>query len=432
MRFGNFELDPEAYELKHSGQPVKLERIPMELLLLFAGRRGRLLTREEIIAHIWGKDRFLDSESAINTAIRKLRNALGEDPEHPQFIETVPRKGYRFAAHLVQSDPVQKDGTANSEAMQHYLRGRHFWNKKSEDAYEKAIECYRKSIDADATFAPAHAGLAYCYIMLAIHGLKTPSNVYPRARAAAQSALEIDPDMADAYVVLADVSKGYEWNWNAAEELFQKALRHNPDHAIAHQWLANLFSIIGLHDEAIAAAKAAREADPLSPGPSGFVGFTLYRARRFSEARREAEQNLDFNRDSPLARWFLAHVCVAIGQWQEATDLLLPAVRSTHGSGMYASLLAYAHAVAGQIAPAQSILEDLTRTASRRYISPFDLAIVYLGMDRFDDAVAQLRIALETRVMRVTELPMPFFDRWRSTPEFIQMIDSLKLPSGAK
>src|SRR5271156_2555694 len=304
MRFGNFELDPEVYELRHSGQPVKLERIPMELLLLLTSRGGRLLTREEIITHIWGKDRFLDSESAINTAIRKLRNALGEEPEHPQFIETVPRKGYRFAAHLVESDTAPKNGPANSEAMQHYLRGRHFWNKKSEDAYEKAIDCYKKSIDADAAFAPAHAGLAYCYTMLAIHGLKMPSELYPRARAAAQSALEIDSDMADAYVVLADVSKGYEWNWNAAEALFQKALCRNPDHAVAHQWLANLFSILGRHDDAIAAAQASREAAPLSPGPSGFVGFTLYRARRFSEARHQAEQTLDFNRDSPILCWF--------------------------------------------------------------------------------------------------------------------------------
>jgi DNA-binding winged helix-turn-helix (wHTH) protein/Flp pilus assembly protein TadD len=429
MRFGNFELDPDAYELKNSGQPVKLERIPMELLLLLAGRGGKLLTREEIVAHIWGKDHFLDSESAINTAIRKLRNALGEDPEHPRFIETVPRKGYRFAAQLNESSATPKDGPANPEAMQHYLRGRHYWNKKSEDAYEKAIECYRKSIDADAAFAPAHAGLAYCYTMMAIHGLRDPSELYPRARAAAQSALEIDRDMADSYVVLGDVSKGYEWDWNAAEELFRTALRHHPTHAVAHQWSANLFSIVGRHNEAIAAARAAREADPLSPGTSGFVGFTLYRARRISEARREAQQNLDFNRESPIVRWFFAHVCLQFEQWQEAIDLLLPAVQSTHGSGMYAALLAFAQAQAGETAAAQSILDDLSRAAERRYISPFDLATVYLGLNRVSDAITQLRIALDTRVMRVSELPMPFFDRWRSNPEFKSMIDGLRLPS---
>jgi Tol biopolymer transport system component/DNA-binding winged helix-turn-helix (wHTH) protein len=100
MKFDSFELDPQAYVLRNAGHAVKLERIPMELLLLLASSRGRLLTREEIVAHIWGKDRFLDSESAVNTAMRKLRNALGEDPEHPKYIETVPRRGYRFIADV--------------------------------------------------------------------------------------------------------------------------------------------------------------------------------------------------------------------------------------------------------------------------------------------------------------------------------------------
>jgi len=114
MRFGNFELDPEAYELKNAGLPVKLERIPMELLLLLAAKEGRLLTREEIVAHIWGKDHFLDSESAINTAIRKLRKALGEGPEHPRFIETVPRRGYRFIAPV--SELQSGDGSSGRPA----------------------------------------------------------------------------------------------------------------------------------------------------------------------------------------------------------------------------------------------------------------------------------------------------------------------------
>lgn len=427
MKFGSFELNPQAYELKNAGQAVKLERIPMELLLLLAARQGKLITREEIAAHIWGKDYFLDSESAINTAIRKLRNALGEDPEHPRFIETVPRKGYRFAAPLNGAVPLQNE-TTNPEAMQDYLRGRHYWNKKSEQSYEKAIECYRKSIDADAAFAPAHAGLAYCYVMMGIHGLRAPSELYPRARAAARSALEIDPDMADAYVVLADVSKGYEWDWAASEEFFRAALRINPAHAVAHHWLANLLSIVERHDEAIAAARGAREGDPLSPGTSGFIAFTLYRALRFSEARREGERALEFNREAPVVRWFLAQVYIHLERWQDAIVLLKPAVESTRGSSMYASLLAFAEAQAGNTAAAESILDGLMVVADRRYISPFDLAICYLGLNRFDEAVAQLRIALETRVMRITELPMPFFDRWRSTPEFRTMIDRLHLP----
>lgn len=115
MKFDSFELDPEAYVLKKSGHAVKLERIPMELLLLLAASHGRLLTREEIVAHIWGKDRFIDSESAINTAIRKLRNALSEDPEHPKYIETVPRRGYRFIADV--ADPSTRNGSSSTSTV---------------------------------------------------------------------------------------------------------------------------------------------------------------------------------------------------------------------------------------------------------------------------------------------------------------------------
>src|SRR6266446_8275117 len=98
IKFGDLELDLGSYQLRRNGAVLKLEKIPMELLILLAGRKGQLVSREEIIDKLWGKDVFVDSEHGVNTAIRKIRQALGDDPEEPRFVQTVTGKGYRFIA----------------------------------------------------------------------------------------------------------------------------------------------------------------------------------------------------------------------------------------------------------------------------------------------------------------------------------------------
>ena len=105
VRFEEFELDVRRYALRRSGRPLKLERIPMELLLLLVDRRGELITREEIVDKLWGKDVFLDTDNSINTAIRKIRQILRDDPEQPRFVQTVPAKGYRFIAPVIEVEP---------------------------------------------------------------------------------------------------------------------------------------------------------------------------------------------------------------------------------------------------------------------------------------------------------------------------------------
>jgi DNA-binding winged helix-turn-helix (wHTH) protein len=112
VRFEDVELDAQRYSLRRSGRNLKLERIPMELLLFLVERRGLLVTREEIIEKLWGKDVFLDTDNSINTAIRKIRQALKDDPERPRFVQTVAGKGYRFIAPIVQADESAGNGLA--------------------------------------------------------------------------------------------------------------------------------------------------------------------------------------------------------------------------------------------------------------------------------------------------------------------------------
>ena len=100
LRFEDFELDLRAYEVRRAGHRLKLERLPLEVLLLLAQRRGQLVTRQEIIEKLWGKNVFLDTDNAINTAIRKIRQVLEDDPERPRFVHTVTGKGYRFIGQI--------------------------------------------------------------------------------------------------------------------------------------------------------------------------------------------------------------------------------------------------------------------------------------------------------------------------------------------
>lgn len=425
MRFEHFEIDEDGYQLREAGKPVRLERIPMELLMLLARNPSRLVSRDEIVAQIWGVNHFLESESAVNTAVRKLRKALKDDASSPRFIETVPGKGYRFTAKAITGGPNNGSRAPHPEAVRLFLQGRHVWNKKTPQAYEQAIGLFQEAIDHDASFAQPYVGLAYCYVMMGIHGLKPAADVYPLARAAAASALELDPQSAEAMTAMADVTKGFDWEWGAAEGQYQRALQLNPDYPVAHQWYANLLSILGRHDEAIAEAVEARRHDPLSVGPSGFVGFTLYRARRFAEALRECRRTLEVHRNAPIAMWFMANVLVETGSLGEAEECLMGALNLAPSSAMHLALLALVLGRAGRTSEAMEALGKLKESAERRYISPVDLAIAYLGSGGVSEAVLQFKKAIAERVMRATELPMPLYDELRKDRELAEFCERL-------
>jgi DNA-binding winged helix-turn-helix (wHTH) protein len=418
--FGDFDLDATNFELHRGRMRVKLERIPMELLILLARNNGRLVQRGEVVETIWGKGHFFEIDSAINTAIRKLRLALGDHAEQPTFIETVPGRGYRFlAAGSNHSTPL--------DARALYSKGLHFWNRKTPDSYVEAIRLYQKAIDIDPDYPLPYLGLAKTWILLGIHGIRPSLEVYPRARATVAKALELDPSLAEAHAVMGDIVKGYDWDWSGAETHYLRALNLDPACALAHQWYANLLSTIGRHDEAIRHAIEARALDPLSVGSVSFVSFTLLRARRYSEALSESESALTLEPNSPLANFFLGRVFVALNRFQEAAQVCSRAVEHSQGASIYLSALAHAYAASGDLTRASEILATLQHRAQEHYISPLDLAIVHMALDQPDAALEHLELAVRERVMRLTELPMPTFDKLRGHERFQALLFRLAL-----
>jgi serine/threonine-protein kinase len=165
--------------------------------------------------------------------------------------------------------------TTNLDAYTAYLKGRFFWNKRTPDAMQKGIEYFEQALQADPEYAPAHAGLADAYHILGVYGVLEGSVAYPKARAAARRALQIDPLMAEAHVSAAYVAFAYDWSWLEAERAFRRALELNPGYAPAHHWLAWLLVVLGRHGEAAGEARAAAELEPLSPLINARVGHIL-------------------------------------------------------------------------------------------------------------------------------------------------------------
>ncbi len=562
IRFEDFELDPEAYELRRAGVPVRLERIPMELLLMLTAHSGRLIARNAVVERVWGKGRFLDEDGAINTAVRKLRAALGDSAEKPRFIQTVSGRGYRFVAKVVSAetsesplgaihrpstlllvlpfenlskDPGESylnDGITDElttclgeaspahlgvmgrttateclrrgmtieqmgrelgahfviegsvrgqseririnvrlvqvsnqvqvwaksyerrvgdllawqwevaqeiagevkiampsgrawwrnrrvdpQAYDYYLRGLHRFNKRTPAGCFQAIPLFEEAIDIDAAYALPYAGMAHAFILLAIHGARSPQDAYPKARAAARKALEIDPTLAEAHAALADISKGFDWDWSQAEASYREAIKLKSNYGLAHQWYANFLSTRRRHDEAVHEAEEARRLDPLSAPAAGFVAFTLYRARRFAEALGEAEKAMSVNPSSAVANWFLALIQLQRGDYAGAEGALAAAIQESQGGAMFVATLGHALGRAGKRDAALEVARTLERRSAEQYVSPLDLCVAFAGFDG-QTALAWLEKAVAERVMRITELEMPLFDNLRERKRF--------------
>ncbi len=277
FRFGEFELDTAAYALSRAGERIRLEKMPMELLILLVARAGTLLDRRDIRASLWGSHVFVEHDSATNTAVRKIRQALGDDADKPRFVETVVGKGYRFIAPVegrrhgrraMPSPPVTAAAASRTilpAAYDAYVPGRHALNKRGESDLNAAVRFFRQSIDADPTYAPAYAGMADGYGQLGYGSYVSPEDAFPRARAAARKAIELDPLLAEAHASLGYALMYYDWNFSGAEAEFKRAIELNPNNAVAHQWYAYLLTAMERPlSDAEREIGVAKSLDPLS------------------------------------------------------------------------------------------------------------------------------------------------------------------------
>lgn len=639
LHFAGFELDTQTHELLRNGRAVKLAPQALRLLEFLAARPGRLLTRQEIRQEIWSDTTFVDFEQGINKSIRQIRDALNDSAERPRFVETLPRRGYRFIANVERPQdpptaaptidsadaavviaPVSEDGSESSKeepasrpdaviepaqparwwplivgavavliavgglakigvershsvrpiqslavlplenlspdagqeyfadgmtddlitdlakiselrvisrtsimqykgtkktiaqiarelnvdavlegtvtrdrdrvritaqliqgiperhlwadkyegsssevldlqdsvakavadeiqikltqkehalltahravnpaAYEAYLKGRHLWDISGEDNLQKSKEYFEQAIDIDPGYALAWSGLADAYNRLASWGVLPRHEAAPRARAAAQRALELDDSLVNPLVALAEVKMNFEWDWAGSERLCRQAIAQNPNSGEARSIYATYLAEVGRTEEAVAEAQKSHEVEPLSDIIAVNVVWKLYLARRYKEAESEWHRQYGWVHRGD---YVLASVYLQEGRQQDAIEELKKGAAQPSAGALELMYLGHVLGVAGARPGGQRVLQQILDLSKQRYVPPEYIAIVYEGLGERNQAIQWFEKAYAERSMNSWILPDPRLDNIRTDPRFKDIVRRMGLPTG--
>jgi TolB-like protein/DNA-binding winged helix-turn-helix (wHTH) protein/Tfp pilus assembly protein PilF len=642
LRFDIFELDVRAGELRKQGVKVRLQGQPLQVLETLLRRAGDVVTREELRTQIWKADTFVDFDHSLHNAIARLREVLGDSAENPRYIETLPRRGYRFlvpvesqdrtqsesksiaagtsvmgqvapaadierraygrrpkvlavalvlaaaligalglsrvrerllgqphshridslavlpladlsgnpdqdffadgmtealitdlgkvsalrvisrtsvvqykgtkktlpeiarelnvdalvegtvlrsgnrlriTANLVQASPerhlwaesyesevgdiltlqgqvaqavaraVQVKLTpeeeklmgnarpVNPQAHDDYLKGRYLCNKDTREPIDKGIQYFQKAIDEAPNDPLAYAGLADCYVLLAwggdiFAGDLSPQEIMPKARDAAQKALQLDEGLAEAHTTLADVEMILDWNWASAEREFRRAIELNPNYSAAHSWYAHYLAAMGRFDESMAEAKRSLELDPFSEVTTDFAEWAFLLARRYDLTIQQAKKSIEVAPEFPWAHYELGWAYERTGRTAEAVQELMKAEELFGMSRERLAELRKAYHESGEKGYWRKMLE-FCREASKQsrtfgspsgygsidYFQNAEVAWVQVRLGEFNTAFETLERALEKHDTNIIYLKVdPFWDAIRPDPRFQNLL----------
>jgi TolB-like protein/DNA-binding winged helix-turn-helix (wHTH) protein/Flp pilus assembly protein TadD len=626
LRFDEFEIDLQSAELWVRGNRTRLQDQPFQVLRVLLERHGEIVTRDELKRKLWPADTFVDFDDGLNTAVRKVRDALGDSAEKPRYIETIPRRGYRFVGRLadvapailpsplegskgriepektnvaassyaavakrtffsrrrrvllaavvalaaislalalyrgsakgakqppirslavlplknLSGDPTQEylaDGLTEGligrlsgihnlrvisrtsvmrlkdthlsvpeiaktlqvdaivegsviregsrirvhaqliraatdehfwseaydrelrdvlslqsdvaqsiarkvevtitgeehaslssarpvdpEAYEAYLKGRYYWNKRTADSMPKAALYFEQAISKDPGYGAAYSGLADCNSGLAWHGFMSPAEALPKAYAAAQKAVEIDPQSAEAHASLALVLD-HKWDWPAAEVEFKRALELNPQYANAHHWYGDYLSIQGRHDEALVEAKRALELDSLNLMIGTWVGLRYYLARKYDGAIEQSRNTVDLDPNFAAAHLILGASYVQQGKHKEGLDELEKAADLSGDSPLYTAQVGVSLGLAGEKKEALRVIRQLQAISGKRYVSPYGEAQIYSTLNDKEQTYKWLETAYRDHAVWMSYLAVdPLFDSIRSEAHFRDLL----------
>jgi TolB-like protein/DNA-binding winged helix-turn-helix (wHTH) protein/Tfp pilus assembly protein PilF len=644
VRFGVYEADLEAGELRKHGLRLKLPEQPFQILSMLLARPGEIVSRELLRERLWPSDTFVDFDHGLNNAVMRLREVLGDSSDHPRFIETLPRRGYRFiapvdhksesangtatveggagaaaagvaemgqkaapatsvrptqgrfsipriallaaavlagsvlisaiAVHYVRgvdaskgkgtrsnslvvlplenlsgdkeqdyfADGMTDDLIANlakirslrvvsrstamaykgthkpvsqiaaelnvdavvegtvlrvgnrvritaelvqvstdqhlwadtyespigdvlalqnrvssaivdeirinltkedkerlaakpsvsPEAYEDYLKGRYYWNRRSPEGFTKAIGYFEDATRRDPQYALAYAGLADCYGIAGatIYGTLPTAEAAPKAKAAATRALEIDPSLAEAVTSLATAKFNYDWDWAGAAEGFKKAIEMDPRYPTAYQRYSLYLSAMGRADDSFEQIKKARELDPLSVNINVSFGWRLYLAREYDRAIAQLRDTLEMDPNYGWARLNLGQAYEQKGEYNLAIQEFQRARELAPSDPLTISALAHAYGVSGNHGEATKLLADLQARSKKQYVSPYYVAIVYLGLGKNELAMDWLEQAFRDRSNGLVFMSVePELDPLRQNPRFLVLEGRMNFPN---
>jgi TolB-like protein/DNA-binding winged helix-turn-helix (wHTH) protein/Tfp pilus assembly protein PilF len=632
VRFGTFEVALKSGELRKAGVKIRVQQQPMKLLEILLERPGEIITRQELRSRVWANESFGDFDQAVNIAIAKLRNALGDSAENPRYIETLPKRGYRFIADvaIVDTAPPTKrpesatgdlpdtepahqlhgagltvtskprlwlthrviivlalvlssailavwrfrsgartptvirslavlpldnlsgdasqdyfadgmtdelitdlaqigalrvisrtsvmgykgvrkplpeiarelnvdavvEGTVlrsgdqvritaqliqapedkhlwadsyegnlrdtlalqkkvatkiaeqirievtpqelaalksvkaiNPDAYENYLKGRFFWNKRTADGLKKAVDYFNQAIAEDPNYAVAYSGLADAYALSGDwqYAVMTPKEAMPRAKAAAMKALELDNNLAEAHASLAFCLDGFDWNFEAANREFRRAIELNPGYATAHHWYSWHLSLLGRNSEAIAEMRKAENLDPLSLIINADFAELLLIAHLPDESIDQSRKTIEMDPHFAFAHNQLAQAYLEKHMFSEAIAELQKAIQLSGESAIFSANLARAYAATNRKAEAVQLLNDLKKRSPSTDAHATAIAMIYTALDDNDHAMASLERGYEER-FNPGVLLRPCFDPLRSDRRFQNLVRRVGLP----
>jgi TolB-like protein/Tfp pilus assembly protein PilF/tRNA A-37 threonylcarbamoyl transferase component Bud32 len=381
-------------------------------------RDDRLIVQAELAdvekgVQLWGEQynrRFADLQAVQEDISQEISDKL------------------RLRLTSVEKARLTKGPTTDAEVYALYLKGRYYWNKRTEGDLRNAVEYFNRAIEKDPNYALAYAGLAECYVSLESFGLMPPREAVPRVKQAAMKALELDNTLAQAHTALTAV-KEYDWDWAGSEREFQRAIELNASDATARQWYSQLLIRLHRKEEALAEIKRAQQLDPLSLMAQSTAGEDLIRAGRPEEAIEQLQKALQMDSNFAPAHFNLGVAYLQKREFSEAIAEFQKATTLSAGTAWFAAALGHAYARAGQVPAARRVLAELKERSKQRYVPSFDLALIYTGLGEKDQALNCLQKAYEDHDWRMTAVNVdPMLESLRSDSRFAELVRKVGLP----
>lgn len=350
---------------------------------------------------------------------------ISDLPLLQEEIALAVARGIRINRALPARHPAPVEGAA----LQAYLRARYYLDQRNGQQIAKAESWYRKAIELDPAYAAPYAGLADCYnqsgtVMI---GGRSPAEGRKLAMAFARRALEIDPESAEAHAALA-YSNLYDWNWDAAEKGFERAIRLNFNYAPAHLWLAHSLSARNLPHRALQEVRLAADLDPLSPIVQTQVAWILGHAHRYPDAIRQYRKVLADNPTYQWAFWQLGSALISIRNYDEGIGTLQKFVELSERSASSIATLGEAYALAGRRSDAQMLLNELLVRSREHYVPPHAFVHMYAALGDRDKVFEWLEKSYQERSNSLLWLGTDLrFDPYRSDPRFDNLLRRIGL-----
>ena len=411
-RYKGREIDPQAI-----GRELNVRAVLMGRMMHSGGslRIGTELVDVATGSQLWGAqydrkpgDIFVVQDEISNEISGKLRLQLTR----------------------AEKKRLTKRHTEDAEAYRLYLKGRHHWNRWTEEGFYKAIEYFQQAIEKDPSYALAYTGLADSYVLLGWNSYLPPKEAFPKGKEAAMTALRFDPGLAEAHASLAALLWLHDWHWDKAETEFKRSLELSPTYPTANHWYAEFVMTMGRHKEAISRMKSGQELDPLSLIINVAVGWALYLGRGYDEAIVQLRRTIELEPNYPVTYWILGLSLGKTSRYDMAIAEGERAVKLSNGSPLMRAALGYTFGTAGRTKDAYQILDQLTELAKKKYVAPYFFAGIYVGLGENERAIECLEKAYEERSHWLLYLHMdPSMDVLRDNPRFQGLMRRVGLPS---